>query len=207
MKNVTELGPQLSPGVTDVSRDGGYTVLINGHIVWIYDDTECFDQEGNQLSFVSNTAAYSDQPNKNVSTVVDFGVVDLGKDKKGKPKSAILAKSSVGSGGWVPFQPDELQFNKQKNGQERVAICRFVFSFGWISRANLFILERARNLTDINKYYTGFPLRTTSLCRQQTSRSIQGISGSGHDTYRDLCNRFRACCNSPRGLDHPGHRS
>ena len=126
VKNVTELGPQLSPGVTDVSRDGGYSVLINGHIVWIYDDTECFDREGDQLSFVSNTAAYSDQPNKNVSTVADFGVVDLGKDKNGKQKSAILADKSVGTGGWIPFQPDELQFNKQKNGQERVAICRFL---------------------------------------------------------------------------------
>ena len=126
MKNVTELGPQLSPGVTDVSRDGGYTVLINGKIIWLYDDTECFDREGDQLSFVSNTATYSAQPNKNLSTVTDFGVVDVGNDKNGETKLAILADTTVGTGGWIPFQPDELEFNKQKNGQERVAICRFV---------------------------------------------------------------------------------
>jgi len=127
VKNVTELGPQLSPGVTDVSRDGGYTALINGKIVWLYDDTECFDREGAQLSFISNTAAYSSQPDKNLSTVTDFGVVNAGKDKNGESKMAILADTTVGTGGWIPFQPDELEFNKQKNGQERVAICGPVF--------------------------------------------------------------------------------
>lgn len=124
VKNVTEIGPQLSPGVTDVSRDGGYSALVNGNIVWLYDDTECFNREGKQLSFVSNTASYSDQPNKNMSTVADFGVIDLGKDKDGKKQSAILADTTVGTGGWIPFQADELQFNKQKKGQERVAICQ-----------------------------------------------------------------------------------
>lgn len=122
-----ELGPQLSPDVTDVSRDGGYTALINGNIVWLYDDTECFDREGAQISFISNTAAYSSQPNVNLSSVTDFGVVDAGKDQNGESKLAILADTTVGTGGWVPFQPDELEFNKQKNGQERVAICSFVF--------------------------------------------------------------------------------
>ena len=125
VKNVTMLGPQQSPGVTNVSRDGGYTALINGNIVWLFDDTECFDREGDQLSFISNTAAYSAQPDKNVSTLTDFGVMDVGKDKNGKSKLAILADTTVGTGGWIPFQPDELEFNRQKNGQERVAICRF----------------------------------------------------------------------------------
>lgn len=127
VKNVTELGPQLSPDVTDVSRDGGYTALINDKIVWLYDDTECFDREGAQISFISNTAAYSSEPNKNHSIVTDFGVVDAGKDQNGKNKLAILADTTVGTGGWIPFQPDELEFNKRKNGQERVAICGFIF--------------------------------------------------------------------------------
>ena len=35
VKNVTFLGPQLSPDVEDVSRDGGYSVLVNGNIVWL----------------------------------------------------------------------------------------------------------------------------------------------------------------------------
>ena len=126
VKNVTELGPQLSPEVTNVSRDGGYTALINGKILWLYDDTECFDREGSQLSFVSNTAAYSALPNKNVSIVTDFGVLDVGKDKDGKPNRAILADTTVGTGGWIPFQPDELDFNRQRDGQERVAICESV---------------------------------------------------------------------------------
>lgn len=124
VKNVTTLGPQLSPDVTDVSRDGGYSVLINGNIIWLYDDTECMDLDGGQLSFVSNTAAYQTfNKNGNVSTVADFGVVNLGKNNNGSPKTAILAGTTVGTGGWIPFQPDELDFNQQMNGKERVAIC------------------------------------------------------------------------------------
>ncbi len=124
VKNITALGPQLTPDVTYVSRDGGYSVLINGNIVWLYDDTECMDPDGKQLSFVSNTAAYANQPNKNVSTVADFGVMQAGMDKNGNKNYAILAGTSVGTGGWIPFQPDELYFNQQKKNVERVAICK-----------------------------------------------------------------------------------
>ena len=124
VKNVTDLGPQLTSDVTNVSRDGGYSALINGNIVWLYDDTECMDTQGNQLSFVSNTAAYANQPDNNVATVADFGVVNLGTNPDGSPKTAILAHTTVGSGGWIPFQPDELQYNEQMNGKERVAICK-----------------------------------------------------------------------------------
>jgi len=123
VKNVASLGPQLSPDVTAVSRDGGYSALIDGNIVWLYDDTECSDMHGNQLSFVSNTAAYQDNT-KNISTVNEFGIVDLGKDQDGSPKTAILAGTTVGTGGWIPFQQDELDFNDQMVGKERVAICK-----------------------------------------------------------------------------------
>ena len=123
VKNVTTLGPQLTPDVTNVSRDGGYSALINGNIIWLYDDTECMDTQGNQLSFVSNTAAYANQPDSNVATVTDFGTVNLGTNPDGSPKTAILAHTTVGTGGWIPFQLEELQYNKQMNGKERVAIC------------------------------------------------------------------------------------
>ncbi|MCJ1395930.1 hypothetical protein MMC18_008816 [Xylographa bjoerkii] len=121
VKNITLLGPQFTPDVTNVSRDGGYSVLLNGNIVWLYDDTECMGHAGNQLSFVSNTAAVAD-PNQNISTVKDFGVVMIGSDKYGRKEYAILANDTVGTGGWIPFQPDELQFNNKMKGQERVAI-------------------------------------------------------------------------------------
>ena len=125
VQNVTLLGSQLTPDVTAVSRDGGYSALINGNIVWLYDDTECNDLQGSQLSFVSNTAAYQDNV-KNISTVTDYGIVNLGKNQDGSPKTAILAGTSVGKGGWIPFQPDELDFNQQNAGKERVAICKSV---------------------------------------------------------------------------------
>lgn len=119
VKDVTILGTQKTPDVTNVSRDGGYSVLINGNIVWLYDDTECMDIDGNQLSFISNTAAYAYQPDEDVLAMADFGVVMLGKDRLGRNESAILLES----GGWIPFEPDELDFNKEMNGKERVAIC------------------------------------------------------------------------------------
>ena len=122
VKKVTDLGPQLTPDVNDVSRDGGHSTLVNGNVVWLYDDTECFDKNGAQLSFVSNTASYSTQPSSNVTTVTDFGVVGVGHEKDGSPKNAILADTSVGTGGWVPFQADELEFNDQMKPRERVAI-------------------------------------------------------------------------------------
>lgn len=121
--NITYLGSQLTPDVTNVSRDGGYSTLVNGNIVFLYDDSECFDSLGNQLSFISNTAAYANQPNTNLRTAKDFGVMNLGKDKKGIAKNAILAGSTVETGGWIKFSPDELDFNQQKKGVERVAIC------------------------------------------------------------------------------------
>ena len=126
VETVTTLGPQLTPDVTDVSRDGGYSALINGKIVWLYDDTECMDITGSQLSFVSNTAAFQNFENgNNVSTIADFGVVDLGSNQDGSPKTAILANATVRTGGWIPFVKDELEFNEENNGKQRVAICEF----------------------------------------------------------------------------------
>ena len=126
VKEVTTLGPQLTPDITDLSRDGGYSALINGKIVWLYDDTECMDRMGNQLSFVSNTAAYQRFNNgNNVSTITDFGVIDLGSNQDGSPKTAILADTTVRTGGWIPFKQDELEFNEENNGKQRVAICEF----------------------------------------------------------------------------------
>ncbi|KAI4222904.1 MAG: hypothetical protein LQ349_007537 [Xanthoria aureola] len=123
VKNIVQLGPQITPDVTQVSRDGGYSVLLSGQIIWLYDDTECLDRDGKQLSFVSNTAAYAKEANKNVSMLVDFGVEAVGKDKKtGQTNYAILADTTVATGGWISFSRDELEFNDKRKGVERVAI-------------------------------------------------------------------------------------
>ncbi len=196
VKNVTLLGPQLSPDVTVVSRDGGYSVLIDGKIVWLYDDTECKDLQGNQLSFISNTATYQLDP-KNVSTVTDFGVVDLGKTSGGSSKSAILAGTTVGTGGWIPFQSDELDFNRQMVGKERVAICKHSARTVW-SSPHLWPAFRAWHLPYTNQYYSGISLRTTSLRRLQASRPHQGVSSKRNDFDSNHCSGFWSCCNAPR---------
>ena len=123
IESTTLLGPQLTPDVTNVSRDGGYSALINDNVVWLYDDTECMGYAGNQLSFVSNTAAMS-HLDQGAAAVQDFGVVEVGEDVHGRTEFAILANDTVGTGGWVPFEPDELTFNDRKKGAERIAICK-----------------------------------------------------------------------------------
>lgn len=126
VKEVTSLGPQYSPDITNVSRDGGYSVLINAHILWLYDDTECMDLEGNQLSFVSNSAAYADRPNENISSVADFNTARVGEDASGGEKYAIVADTDVGTEGWIRYGADELDFNAEMTRKERVAICGFI---------------------------------------------------------------------------------
>lgn len=126
VKEVRSLGPQYSPDITNVSRDGGYSVLINSHVLWLYDDTECMDLEGNQLSFVSNSAAYADRPNENISSVADFNTARVGEDAYGGNRYAIVAHSGVGTEGWIRYGADELDFNAEMTRKERVAICGFI---------------------------------------------------------------------------------
>lgn len=133
VKNVTQLGTQLAPDVTNVSRDGGHSVLLNGNVVWLYDDTECMGYDGHQLSFISNTAAYTREPSRDLCTLKDFGVVMVGEDQQGRKQYAILADKTVGTGGWIPFEQDELDFNNGNSNGERVAICKAPLrqSLGW----------------------------------------------------------------------------
>lgn len=58
-----------------------------------------------------------------MSTVKDFGVVMVGKDNEGRKQYAILADKTVGTGGWIPFLQDELDFNNKNGNGQRVAIC------------------------------------------------------------------------------------
>ena len=180
VKNITHVGTQLTPDVNHVSRDGGHSALINGNIVWLYDDTECMDAKGSQLSFVSNTAAYSASPRDNLTSVQDFGVINVGKEQDGTVKNAILAGTTVGKGGWVPFQPDELDFNQQMNGKERVAICKFVVISSSCCYTPVEIC-RAWNASNLDQHRSGLPLRTTCLRRYETTGPIERIFRPWHD--------------------------
>lgn len=185
VRNITQLGPQITPDVTRVSRDGGYSVLLNGQIIWLFDDTECLDRDGKQLSFVSNTAAYADDANKNVSMLVDFGVEAVGKDKKtGKTNYAILADTTVATGGWISFSRDELDFNDKRKGIERVAICKVCLV---PKRGMLTVLNRAWHITNSLQHQSSTAFRTSGIRRQQASRSFQGIPSPGHDVDIHCC--------------------
>lgn len=195
VKNIIQLGPQITPDVTQVSRDGGYSVLLNGQIIWLYDDTECLDRDGKQLSFVSNTAAYTKDANKNVSTLVDFGVKPAGKDKKtGRTNYAILADTTVATGGWIGFSEDELEFNDKRKGIERVAICKMYLSPG---RCMLTVLYRAWNITHSLQHQPSVSVRPSGVCGLSATRPFQGIPSPRHDSNIHRCIIIRSKRGSP----------
>ncbi|KAI9737001.1 MAG: hypothetical protein M1834_000590 [Cirrosporium novae-zelandiae] len=122
VKSVTEYGSQTS-NVTSVSRDGGSSVLINNRIIWLYDDTESLSTDGDQLAFVSNSAAYANAANENIRAVEDYEVIKSGKDKNGNQQWAIIGNVTAPDGrGWIPLLPQEVEFNNQSKGLQRLAL-------------------------------------------------------------------------------------
>ena len=129
VKEVSVLGAQISPSLTRVSRDGGYSVLLDGQIVWLYDDTESLSDSGSLLSFVSNSAAYASQPHSSSLNVRDFSVVSVDAGPGGGKDSAVLGGEVAEAGGWIPFEAYERRFNtEKKDGDERIAVCTSTWS-------------------------------------------------------------------------------
>ena len=126
ISNTTYLGPLHSPDVTGLSRDGGASVLLDGRIIWIFDDTECLSETGQQIGFVSNSASYNLDPNGNITNLQDFGIVKAGKNGRSQYEYAIRAGGNAGKGGWIPFKHPDLEFNEKLPGKARIAICEFI---------------------------------------------------------------------------------
>lgn len=124
VKNVSYLGQQHSPGLSGLlGRDGGASVLINNRVVWLFDDTEIGSDSGGVL--VSNTAAYSYDPSKNLFELQSFGFRPAnGQDSSSLDQKVILSKSLSANGGWIPFETREIAFNQQSPGSKRIAICK-----------------------------------------------------------------------------------
>ena len=129
IKNVTYLGPQISPqlpgvGPSSLSRDGGASVLVNGNVVWLFDDTQVTSDAEELLLFVSNTAAYSHNPDGNLTLLKDFGISTAAGQSGAPGGQSLNIDKALSAGGWIPFTKDELLFNRQDPGKERVAICK-----------------------------------------------------------------------------------
>jgi hypothetical protein len=129
VKNVSYLGPQINPRLSGLSRDGGASVLLNGHVVWLFDDTEVTSNNDELLIFVSNTAAYSHAPNANLTLLQNFGISASVKEGSGQSEHAMATDKSLSGGGWIPFAEEESAFNRQDPGKDRVAICGWLASF------------------------------------------------------------------------------
>ena len=124
VKTITYLGPQISPQLTGLSRDGGVSVLLNDHVVWLYDDTQLTSSTDELLLFVSNTAAYSHAPQANLTFLQNFGISEAGGQGGTSGEQTLSIDITLSGGGWIPFTKDELTFNRQDPGKERIAICR-----------------------------------------------------------------------------------
>ncbi|KAF1982719.1 hypothetical protein K402DRAFT_424293 [Aulographum hederae CBS 113979] len=106
VSHVKALGVQQSQQIPNIYRDGGYSVLLNGKVIWLYDDTQINVEEGDGIiSFFSNSAAFSADPNRDILAVDD----------------ADSAHANA-TGGWIPFTESELAFNREYDGSVRVAI-------------------------------------------------------------------------------------
>ena len=131
IKKITYLGPQTSPqfpgvGSLSLSRDGGASVLLNGKVVWLFDDTQVTSNaEELLLLFVSNTAAYSHAPNGNLTLLKDFGISTAARQSGAPGGQNLTIDKALSAGGCIPFTKDELLFNRQDPGKERVAIYRW----------------------------------------------------------------------------------
>ena len=124
VKNITYLGPQINPELPGLSRDGGASVLLNDHVVWLFDDTQITSNTSELLFFVSNTAAYSHAPDRNLALLQDFGIPVPARLSGTGDVQTLTVDESLSAGGWIPFTKDELSFNGQDPGKARVAICR-----------------------------------------------------------------------------------
>lgn len=136
VKNISYLGPQISPQLSGLSRDGGASVLLNDHVIWLFDDTQIISKDGELITFMSNTAAYSHAPKTNLTLLQNFGIATLGKQRPNQSGDSVTLDESFSNGGWIPFTEDELAINRQNPGRERVAICKFLASLSsfWDSR-------------------------------------------------------------------------
>jgi hypothetical protein len=128
-KTSLNLGPQINPRLSGLSRDGGASVLLNGHVVWLFDDAQVTSKDDELLIFVTNTAAYSHAPNANLPFLQNFGISASGKEGSCQSEHTIVVDKSLSGGGWIPFAEDESAFNRQGPGKDRMAICRWLASF------------------------------------------------------------------------------
>jgi hypothetical protein len=71
-KNVFYLGQQISPQLPGLSRDSRASVLLNGRLVWLFDDTEVTSKDDELPILMSNAAAYSHAPKGNI--ILLFGI-------------------------------------------------------------------------------------------------------------------------------------
>lgn len=121
IKNVTIIGAQTNPGLA-VSRDGGVSVLLNGKVLWLFDDTTVTNSSGTLVSFSSNSAAIASNSN-DVTALQDISYASV---DTGGTKAAFQKNAGDQISDWILLSPSELVFNQNQTSGLRMAICESV---------------------------------------------------------------------------------
>jgi hypothetical protein len=74
VRDVKELGLQENHKAIRTSREGGHSVLINGRVVWLYDNTKQLGKGGTAVSHRRVSAAYSTDPDKRIRLIEDISL-------------------------------------------------------------------------------------------------------------------------------------
>jgi hypothetical protein len=96
IKGVFCLKWQINPQLPRLSRDGGASVLLNGHLIWLFDDTEVTPG----VVDCSNTTVYSHAPERNITLLRNFGIFTSGKLRTAQER-AVIAYQTLSDGGWM----------------------------------------------------------------------------------------------------------
>lgn len=75
-------------------------------MVWLFDNTDIISKDDKPLVFISNTAAYSHAPEGSLTLPQDFDISES--ESSGQGAYAITVDKSLGAGGWILLDEDEL---------------------------------------------------------------------------------------------------
>ena len=99
IKNAFYLEWQVSPQLPGLSRDGGTSVLLNGRLVWLFDDTEVTPRMMS-YSFLCPTPLHAPVLLRNITLLRNFGIFASGKLSTAQ-EQAMTAYQTLSDGGWI----------------------------------------------------------------------------------------------------------
>jgi hypothetical protein len=171
IKNVVYHGTQISPQLPGLYRDGSASVLLNGRVIWQFDDIGSPPRTPS-FSLLCPTLLRTAMLLSEISHCCSiFGIFASGKQNTAQ-EQAVAAVQTLSDGGWIPFAKDELAFNRKDPGQQHIAICGTLAAHIRL-RSEYNSEHRARHEpTPLNS------VRTFGLCDSRKQDGFEGAQGT-----------------------------